>query len=66
MLTTSQHFKTVDDVQKQVVDARVWLGFHFRNSVKQGEKVGKTLRTGSSTGSSSRRASSAIQWAAGA
>jgi hypothetical protein len=40
MLSTTQYFKTVDDVQKQVVDARVWLGFHFRNSVKQGEKLG--------------------------
>ena len=43
VLRTSQHFKTVDDVQKQVVDARVWLGFHFRNSVKQGEKVGNNV-----------------------
>jgi hypothetical protein len=27
----------------QVVDARVWLGFHFRNSVEQGEKVGNRV-----------------------
>ncbi len=27
-------------MQDQVVDARVWLGFHFRNSVEQGEKLG--------------------------
>jgi hypothetical protein len=39
-LTTTQHFGTVNDVQKQVVDACVWLGFHFRNSVEQGEKLG--------------------------
>ena len=43
VLTTSQHFDTVDDIQKQVVDARVWLGFHFRNSVKQGEKLGNNV-----------------------
>jgi hypothetical protein len=43
MLTTSQHFNTVDDIQKQVVDARVWLGFHFRNSVVQGEDVGNDV-----------------------
>jgi hypothetical protein len=42
-LTTTQHFNTVQDVQKQVVDARVWLGFHFRNSVVQGEKVGNNV-----------------------
>jgi len=39
-LTTTQHFDTAQDVDKQVVDARVWLGFHFRNSVEQGERVG--------------------------
>jgi hypothetical protein len=43
VLTTSQHFRTVDDMQDQVVDARVWLGFHFRNSVKQGEKLGNRV-----------------------
>ena len=39
----SQHFNTVDDMQEQVVDARVWLGFHFRNSVEQGEKLGNNV-----------------------
>jgi hypothetical protein len=43
VLTTSQHFNTVDDIQKQVIDARVWLGFHFRNSVVQGEDVGNDV-----------------------
>lgn len=43
VLTTTQHFNDVDDIQDQVVDARVWLGFHFRNSVKQGEKIGNRV-----------------------
>lgn len=43
VLTTTQHFNTVKDIQKQVVDARVWLGFHFRNSVEQGERVGNDV-----------------------
>ena len=43
VLTTTQHFDTVNDIQKQVVDARVWLGFHFRNSVEQGEKLGNNV-----------------------
>jgi len=43
VLTTTQHFNDVDDIQDQVVDARVWLGFHFRNSVKQGEKLGNDV-----------------------
>jgi hypothetical protein len=42
-LTTTQHFNTVEDIQKQVVDARVWLGFHFRNSVVQGEDIGNDV-----------------------
>jgi hypothetical protein len=43
MLTTTQHFDNVEDIQKQVVDARVWLGFHFRNSVEQGLNVGNDV-----------------------
>jgi hypothetical protein len=43
VLTTTQHFDSVRDMQNQVVDARVWLGFHFRNSVKQGEEIGNNV-----------------------
>jgi len=43
VLTASQHFNTVQEIQRQVVDARVWLGFHFRNSVEQGEKLGNQV-----------------------
>jgi hypothetical protein len=43
ILTTTQRFNTVDEMQDQVVDARVWLGFHFRNSVEQGEKLGNDV-----------------------
>jgi hypothetical protein len=43
VLTTTQHFNTVDDIQKQVVDARVWLGFHFRNSVEQANRLGNDV-----------------------
>ncbi|HEX4526298.1 MAG TPA: vanadium-dependent haloperoxidase [Gaiellaceae bacterium] len=43
LLTTTQHFNTVEDMQKQIVDARVWLGFHFRNSVQQGVNLGNDV-----------------------
>ena len=43
VLTTTQHFGTVNDMQDQIQDARVWLGFHFRNSVKQGVKLGNRV-----------------------
>jgi hypothetical protein len=42
-LTTTQTFATVDDLLTQLVDARVWIGFHFRNSVVTGENLGTAL-----------------------
>jgi hypothetical protein len=42
-LTTTRHFNTADYVQRQIPDARVWIGFHFRNSVTQGLKVGNDV-----------------------
>ena len=42
-LGTTRVFKDVDDIQDEVVDARVWIGFHFRNSVVQGEKLGNEV-----------------------
>jgi hypothetical protein len=42
-LTTSQHFATVQDLESQLVNARVWIGFHFRNSVVMGENLGNSV-----------------------
>ena len=42
-LTTTRHFETVHDYQAQVVDARVWIGYHFRNSAVQGERLGNAV-----------------------
>jgi hypothetical protein len=42
-LTTTRHYNTVADVQHEIVDARVWIGFHFRNSVEQGEQLGNNV-----------------------
>ena len=42
-LTTSQTFATVDDLETQLVNARVWVGFHFRTSVIAGEKLGTAV-----------------------
>jgi hypothetical protein len=39
-LTTSQTFATVNDLNTQLVNARVWIGFHYRNSVVVGEALG--------------------------
>jgi hypothetical protein len=42
-LTTSREYNTVEDIQNQIPDARVWIGFHFRNSVEQGLKIGNEV-----------------------
>jgi hypothetical protein len=42
-LTTTRQFRDVDDIQDQIPDARVWIGFHFRNSVEQGLKLGNSV-----------------------
>jgi hypothetical protein len=42
-ITTSRHFDTVQDIQQQIPDARVWIGFHFRNSVVQGLDLGNNV-----------------------
>jgi len=42
-LTTSQTFATVDDLMTQLVNARVWIGFHYRHSVLAGENLGTAV-----------------------
>jgi hypothetical protein len=42
-LTTSQTFATVDDLLTQLVNARVWIGFHYRHSVTAGESLGTAV-----------------------
>jgi hypothetical protein len=42
-LTTSQHFDTVQQIQNQLPDARVWAGLHWRNSGVAGENVGNAV-----------------------
>jgi hypothetical protein len=39
----TQHFATVQDLQTQLVDARVWGGLHWRNSDVVGEAVGNAM-----------------------
>ena len=42
-LTVMRHYATVQDLQDQIVDARVWAGLHFRYSGKQGVKLGTAV-----------------------
>ncbi|HEV2235160.1 MAG TPA: vanadium-dependent haloperoxidase [Ktedonobacterales bacterium] len=42
-LTTSRHFDTVHDLDAEIMDARVWIGFHYRNSVRVGVDLGQDV-----------------------
>jgi hypothetical protein len=42
-LTTSHTFATVQDLLTQLVNARVWAGLHYRNSVQAGETLGSSV-----------------------
>jgi hypothetical protein len=42
-LTVKRHFQTVDEMQSQIVDARVWIGFHLRSSVIAGLGIGNQV-----------------------
>jgi hypothetical protein len=42
-LTTSRTYATVQDLESELVNARVWIGFHFRSSVIAGENLGTSV-----------------------
>jgi hypothetical protein len=42
-LVTPRMFPTVQSVEDEIVNARVWIGFHFRSSVTAGESLGTSV-----------------------
>jgi hypothetical protein len=42
-LTTTRHFGTVKDLDREVVNARVWIGFHYRHSGIAGVRLGREV-----------------------
>jgi hypothetical protein len=42
-LVTSRTYPTVRNLLDELVNARVWIGFHFRNSVIAGENLGTSV-----------------------
>jgi len=38
-----RNYKRFKDALKEVLDARVWAGFHFRNSDQQGANLGRAV-----------------------
>ncbi len=54
-LTTSRHFATTGALVREIVNARVWAGLHYRGSGLAGVRSGAKWRIGPSIGSSPRR-----------
>jgi hypothetical protein len=42
-LTTSRHYATVEQLDREIVNARVWAGLHFRDSGETGVKLGRDV-----------------------
>src|SRR5258708_5882032 len=42
-LATSRTYPTVQGLMDELVNARVWIGFHFRSSVVAGENLGTSV-----------------------
>ena len=42
-LTTSRHYATVEDLDREIVNARVWAGLHYRDSGEAGVKLGRNV-----------------------
>jgi hypothetical protein len=42
-LTTTRHYATASDLRREIVNARVWAGLHFRTSATVGVKLGRAV-----------------------
>jgi hypothetical protein len=42
-LTTMRTYATQQELNTELVNARVWIGFHFRNSVHAGDDIGNSV-----------------------
>jgi hypothetical protein len=40
---TTRHFSRLSDVLREVMNARVWAGIHFRTADVQGARLGETV-----------------------
>jgi vanadium-dependent haloperoxidase-like protein len=41
--SATRTYATVDDIESQLINARVWIGFHYRHSVMAGENLGNSV-----------------------
>ena len=42
-LTTTRHYATAGDLRREIINARVWAGLHYRNSGQVGVQLGRAV-----------------------
>ncbi len=42
-LAVTRHYSTVEELQKEIVNARVWAGLHYRGSAEAGVTIGRDV-----------------------
>jgi len=42
-LTASRHYATVKQLLREIVNARTWIGFHFRGTTEAGVTLGQSV-----------------------
>jgi hypothetical protein len=43
LLQPTRHYERVTDLVREIIDARIWIGFHYRNSMTAGLNVGRRV-----------------------
>jgi hypothetical protein len=43
LTNTAHSFDSTDDLIREIIDARVWAGIHYRTSVVQGTVIGREV-----------------------
>jgi hypothetical protein len=43
LMHPTRHYERVADLVQEIIDARIWIGFHYRDSMEAGVKVGRKV-----------------------
>ena len=43
LLQPTRHYERVTDLVREIIEARIWVGFHYRGSMTTGVNVGRKV-----------------------
>jgi hypothetical protein len=43
LIKTERTFQNLDDIARQIDNARVWAGLHWRHSMHDGDQIGRAV-----------------------